>query len=290
VRYATGSAFRMALEERLRLEAVATGMPLVRLRKTVAFDRLLARMVRTGPDLWLLKGGLALQLLIEERARTTKDVDVLMRQTSESAHGLLVAAALADLGDWFEFAVAAPGALPGETAVRMAVQSRLDGRRFESFHVDVGVGDPVVESPDHRVVTDLLAFADVAPTVMPCYPLTQHVAEKLHALTRPRSGAENSRVKDLVDVVLLAEQEESHASALGAAIEATFAARHTHRVPARLPDAPASWEPEYRRMARGLELGADDLAHAVGLARDFIDPILGGTASGAWRPGERRWR
>lgn len=80
MRYATGSAFRMALEDRLRDESAANGWPLVRLRKTVAFDRLLARMARNGPDAWVLKGGFALQLLIEGSARTTKDVDVLLRQ------------------------------------------------------------------------------------------------------------------------------------------------------------------------------------------------------------------
>lgn len=38
-------------------------------RKMVAFDRLLARLVASQPDLWALKGGLALQLQLGERAR-----------------------------------------------------------------------------------------------------------------------------------------------------------------------------------------------------------------------------
>lgn len=122
----------------------------MRLRKTVAFDRLLSRMVRNGPDTWVLKRGFALQLLIEDRARTTKDIDVLLTQVGHDAHELLVTAALADLDDWFEFAVAAPTDLPGQAAIRMTVQSRVDGRQFESFHIDVGVGDPVVELPDRR--------------------------------------------------------------------------------------------------------------------------------------------
>lgn len=61
MRYATGAAFRMALEDRLRDESLSTGLPLSRLRKTIAFDRLLARMVASSPDAWLLKGGFALQ-------------------------------------------------------------------------------------------------------------------------------------------------------------------------------------------------------------------------------------
>jgi hypothetical protein len=290
MRYATGSAFRIALEDRLLRESLTTGVPLVRLRKTVAFDRLLARMVHTGPDAWILKGGLALQLLIADNARTTKDVDLLLRQAATSAYDMLTAAATEDLGDWFEFLVGVPAALPAETAVRMTVESRLDGRRFESFHVDVGVGDPVVEAPDSRVVTGLLAFAGIAQTMMPCYPVSQHAAEKLHAFARPRDKGENSRVKDLVDVVLLAEHSNPRATDLRAAIDATFIARRTSLVPERLPDPPAFWAAEYRRVAQELDLGPADLAAGVDLARRFLDPVLDGTASGSWRPRDRNWR
>jgi hypothetical protein len=211
MKYATDSAFRMALEERLRREALDTGIPLVRLRKTVAFDRLLARMVRTSPEAWLLKGGFALQLLIENDARTTKDVDLLLRQVGVDAHEMLVDASLEELGDGFVFTVAEPTAPPAETAVRMAVESRLDGRLFESFHVDVGTGDPVLDAPDRRIVTGLLGFAEIEPTIVPCYPVTQHVAEKLHALSRRRALAVNSRVKDLVDIVVLAAHSDPEA-------------------------------------------------------------------------------
>ena len=41
-------------------------MPLVRLRKLVAFDRFLARLALAQPDAWILKGGLALQLRLAE--------------------------------------------------------------------------------------------------------------------------------------------------------------------------------------------------------------------------------
>ena len=73
MRYESGGAFRMALEVRLRAESLDTNVPLARLRKTVAFDRLLARMMNADQgDRWLLKGGLALQVRMSEGARTTK--------------------------------------------------------------------------------------------------------------------------------------------------------------------------------------------------------------------------
>jgi hypothetical protein len=75
MRYSDGIAFRQALEQRLKTRAGGQEARLVRDRKRVAFDRLLARLAATAPDRWLLKGGFALDLRLAERARTTKDVD-----------------------------------------------------------------------------------------------------------------------------------------------------------------------------------------------------------------------
>jgi hypothetical protein len=107
------------------------------LRKMVAFDRFLARLVADAPDRWILKGGLALQLRLGERARTTKDVDLLLTASPSGLdiHQVLVHTARLDLGDWFQFQVARPST---ELSLRFPVQSLLDGRLFEAFHVDVG--------------------------------------------------------------------------------------------------------------------------------------------------------
>jgi len=59
VRYASAAAFRRALKTRLLVLSREGGGPLVRLRKSVAFDRLLARLFAVAPDRWVLKGGLA---------------------------------------------------------------------------------------------------------------------------------------------------------------------------------------------------------------------------------------
>jgi hypothetical protein len=43
--YDSGASFRRALEDRLRSQSLQTGVPLVRLRKMIAFDRFLVRLV-----------------------------------------------------------------------------------------------------------------------------------------------------------------------------------------------------------------------------------------------------
>lgn len=290
MKYVTGAAFRTALEARLRAEALRAGLPLMRLRKTVAFDRLLARMVSAQPDVWILKGGFALQLRLQSDARTTKDVDFLLLETGTSSHALLAEVARVDLGDWFTFEIAVPMSAPVHGGVRMPVRCRLDGREFETFHVDVGTDEQVVGQSDLLTVTTLLDFADIPPTLVPCYPLAQHVAEKLHALTRPHGQRENSRVKDLVDLVLMAETNEFDASSLKVAVRATFDTRATHALPARLADVPSSWRAGYRRMARDVDAGSPEIDTAMELVRALLEPVFAEGDYRTWRPDERAWR
>ena len=62
MRYETAEAFRTALEQRLKNEAQATGIALLRLRKRVAFERFLARLATSASSGWVLKGAFALEL------------------------------------------------------------------------------------------------------------------------------------------------------------------------------------------------------------------------------------
>jgi hypothetical protein len=291
--YQSSSAFRRALEDRLRSQSLQTGEPLVRLRKMVAFDRCLARLVQVWPGAWMLKGGLALQLRLGIGTRTTKDVDVELIAGREDAHRILVAATLFDLGDWFSFAVRpSAGQLPGpgEGGLRFHVTSRVDGRPFETFHIDVGIGDPVVEPVEYLTTPPLLAFADIPPSIVPCYPLSQHLAEKVHAYVRSRVSGESTRVKDLVDIVLLAERATMGALALRRALDATFATQGAGPAPSSLPAPPVVWAASFRKLAREVGLKYDTLDAAIAVARRFVDPVLSGSADGRWSPVSQSWQ
>ena len=67
--YANAAAFRAALEARLNDAARQGGRPVGRARKLVAFGRLLARLERSTPHHWVLKGGFALELRLPGQAR-----------------------------------------------------------------------------------------------------------------------------------------------------------------------------------------------------------------------------
>jgi Nucleotidyl transferase AbiEii toxin, Type IV TA system len=292
MKYSNGADFRRALEDRLRQQSLQTHMPLLRLRKLVAFDRLLARLVADAPENWLLKGGLALQLRLGDRSRTTQDIDLLLVKPLANLHQVLVRAAAIDRGDWFEFEVArnVGSAAPGG-GTRCLVISRLDSRAFERFHVDVGIGDPVLEPAEPIMTPPLLEFAGLPPTQVRCYPLTQQIAEKLHAYTRPRQHGDNSRVKDLVDFLLMAELSGLSGDRLLEAVAATFAARQSHPLPSELPAPPNAWEVPFHHQALELELGYTNLPDAFLAAGAFLNPVLRQAVKGrSWRSVDWEWR
>ncbi|MCO6449911.1 MAG: nucleotidyl transferase AbiEii/AbiGii toxin family protein [Caldilineales bacterium] len=292
MRYDSSAAFRQALEARLLNESRSRDLSLMWLRKLVAFDRFLARLLADQPYRWLIKGGLALQLRLHNQGRMTKDLDVGIAATELDVHQLLVKAALLDLGDHFQYTVTRPArsdtqALGGQ---RYDVISRLDTRLFEQFHVDVSVGDPVVGTIDQFEMPPLLAFADIQQTIVPCSPIPQHIAEKLHAYTRPHATGASTRVKDLVDILVMAELQSISLLTLRQALLATFTHAGTHEMPMHFPRPPQTWATPFRRLARDLALPQQNLAQATQAANQFLDPVLSGADDVIWRPASWTWQ
>jgi hypothetical protein len=253
-RYATAAAFRRALEDRLKDIAGKEGVDLQRLRRQVAFDRLLARLFQVGPPLalpWVLKGGYAMELRIKS-ARTTKDIDLTMRGVSNSGdkknldmlEKLQEAAAFSG-DDFFVYTIGEPisdlDAAPYGGA-RFPVEARVDGRVFVGFHLDVGIGDAVMEPLEVIAGRDWLGFADIASPSLYMIPREQQFAEKLHAYTLPRQGSANTRVRDLVDMVLLIQSATLDRNKVIEAIGVTFERRKTHALPNVLPVPPSDWQ------------------------------------------------
>ena len=250
--YDSGAAFRRALEDRLRTMSLETGIPLIRLRKMVAFDRILSRLFLHGSEQWVVKGGFALQLRLGASARTTKDIDLLVMDETQKIYPHLRNAGAIDLGDWFTFEVmdttqSDPDGIGG---LRYRLQSLLNGRTFERFHIDIGVGDPLLAPVEYLEIPPLLTFAGIEPTIVPCYPITQQISEKYHAFTRPHVSGASSRVKDLVDILLLAEMGELDSTNLREAIEATFDDCKTHELPSEVPLPSKDWSRPFKKMAQ----------------------------------------
>lgn len=299
-RYATAQAFRRAIETRISASSRDTGLSLSRLRKEVVFARLLARLGSQAPGRWVLKGGLAMAYRFGDRARSTRDVDLAMTGLEEEATRDLVAAGRLDAGDYFVFAVERTDALdPSDDAgaVRYHVRAELAGRVFDEFVVDVGFDYP--ESADIELVRgpDLLGFAGLPVTVTPTLSLERQVAEKVHAYTRGYGAARarTTRVKDLVDIDLVASTSIISARRLRMALEDTFATRSRQSLPAELPRPPSDWRTPFAKLAREISLPMD-VDGGFELAATFIDPVLDRpnfhatwrSEQGTWEPRDAR--
>lgn len=285
--YSTAGAFRTALETRLQNRAREQGTDLQRLRRQVAFDRFLARLFSKGPTAiypWVLKGGYAMELRTRS-ARTTKDIDLTLpdgtrlardaKGRREQVRAMLQEAAATYFDDYFEFLVGEGGedldGAPGGGS-RYPVQARMDGRDFARFHVDVGIGDELLEPVEVVTGEDWLGFGGVAPAAFLLISAEQQFAEKLHAYTLPRGERTNTRTKDLVDMVLLIREGKIDRKKAGTAVRATFARRATHAIPKELDAPPAEWEPVFEELARECNLKMK-LREGFETVREFTDAL-----------------
>ncbi len=228
------------------------------------------------------------------RVRTTKDMDLASIGDEKVAAEDLIAAQGVALGDFFNFEINRTGQLDemdGALAVRYHVRCLLAGRLFEEVVIDVGFDLPGGWDPEVVEGPDLLGFADIDPVEAPTLPLELQVAEKVHAYTRSYgdSGARSTRVKDLIDLVLVASAATLDAATLARALKETFEHRDQHEVPTRLPEPPAQWATPYRVLAREVEL-PPSLTNAFAAASAMLDPVLTGTVTdGRWDHGQGRW-
>ena len=254
-KYATGTALRAAFEERLKQIAKSEGVELQRLRRQVAFDRFLARMFEGTDTQWVLKGGYAMELRFQ-MARATKDLDFTVRTISGSSGdallGYLQEAGRRKLDDFFSFRVGSSmmdldGAPYGGS--RYPVDAAMAGRTFAKFHMDVGIGDVVLDPVERIQTRDWFAFAEILPASVPMIQREQQFTEKLHAYTLPRAGTVNSRVRDLVDMILLIQSGTLDVIVTAEALRRTFDRRATHSIPSALEPPPVDWTAPFERLA-----------------------------------------
>ena len=150
-KYDTPESLLDAINHRLRLVSRDEGLPAIRFRRSLAFDRLLARIFHTKDTSWLLKGGYAMELRMEN-SRATKDVDLTLfdnslltlieRDQYAAIHQMLTQAALIDLGDYFKFEIgeAKKNLLsPPYGGARYPVTSIIADKLFIKFHIDVAI-------------------------------------------------------------------------------------------------------------------------------------------------------
>jgi hypothetical protein len=133
----------------------------------------------------------------------------------------------------------------------------------------------VVGVPEELIGEGMLRFAGVGPATVRAVPKEVQFAEKFHAMTYSWRDRQSTRVKDLVDILVLIERGRMDAGLLRAAVQATFARRATHAVPIEVARVPDSWSAEFGALANEAGVGLDGIGAAMLTLRAYWDRVMG---------------
>ena len=237
----------------------------------------LKRNESAGSPRFIVKGGVALELRLRDRARATKDIDIVLRDPRADLANSLEEALTGEPYQGFSFRRKGQPLLLGNGAVNMEFAVTYRGQPWTSISVDIAraeAGEADVEWVDAIALTDV--FGVTGPAQLPCLPLRFHVAQKLHGMTLPpRPGKQNERFRDLVDLLLMDAMLTQDDDALREACELVFSTRNTHPWPPDLTAAPPHWARPFAELAKELELPDTNVEAALASVRRLVARILG---------------
>lgn len=248
----------------------------------------------------ILKGALLFLAYDMSLLRPTGDIDFLGLSTSnELAEVSRIVAGIAGIAltDGIEFLaetirVERITENAGYEGVRVKLEARLTAAK-KVLQLDIGFGDAVVAGPvemDFPVLLD-----DQPPPSLLVYSRESAIAEKFEALVR--LNLLTSRMKDIYDILYLAEREIFSLATLQEALMTTFARRSTLLNDRRVlfsreftvnRDKTDQWNAFLHRSRLQSSL---TITEAMARLETFIEPVCSTTVQNhtTWNPSEWRW-
>jgi len=264
---------RSHLERMVQALSVEQSVAADRLRRWVSTMVLLGALERAGEDghRFLLKGGVAIELRLRLRARATKDVDLIVvcEQREELVEVLRDALEQPYLD--FGFRVSNVRAIANTPAQRMDVKLTFKQKAWATVKLEASPPEAGAAEPELISAISLTELGLNGPDEVACQSLRYQIATKLHAVTERFKDRENDRVRDLIDLLLLAELKPDLASVHEACID-IFQSRNKQRWPPALNTEP-SWPKQYQALARELNFAIENVDEAVRLVGELIDAI-----------------
>ncbi|GHU42579.1 hypothetical protein FACS1894190_12080 [Spirochaetia bacterium] len=266
-------------------------------------ERLLYRLsVSPYAGNFILKGGLLLYTVLEQRARATRDIDLLAYHIQNLPDELVrifreIAVIPSDDAVSFDTEGITVERIK-EDADCQGIRIKLTGFLDRSRHIlqfDIGFGDVIVPKPVDMTYPTLLSME---PPHLKAYTLESVIAEKFQASIYLAEA--NSRMKDFYDIYELCSSFEFEGSTLYEAIAQTFERRKTEmpEVPTifkdtfpLLADKQTQWKAFQRRL--GVILNKDFPAVMTAI-KDFLLPVYGAlyrkeSFSGHWNKAGQAW-
>lgn len=252
-------------------------LPESRVRRAVSFMLVALPLERSldteGNPLFVVKGGVSMELRLNLRARTTKDLDAVFRGAFEDWLEALDDALAEDI-EGFSFSREEPERIATTTSYRVNIVLDYKGRRwgkvqFEVAPVEVGS----VLDIDQVDPFDIGQFGLQAPGQISVVGLPYLIAQKLHACTEVFEDGENARVHDLMDLLLAKDLlEPGDLRRVREACVAIFDNREKQLWPPKVTVYP-SWSETFARMADEESFPIRDVEEAASLVRELISEI-----------------
>jgi len=272
--------------------------PFNELLQYYAMERFLYRLSKSKhADSFVLKGGLMLQMWGGSLTRATKDID-LHRAAAASVDDLervirdCINAPVEDDGLLFDAETVSGEQIRLDAqydGVRIRFGGRLGNARI-NVQVDIGFADIITPGAQPISYPTLLDFS--TPELLGYTPETT-IAEKFEAMVSLDMA--NTRMKDFLDIWLLAKGRSVEGRVLARAVSATFSRRKTE-LPTEAPialtpafsgarDKSIQWT-SYAKKAR-VRGEVPSLGEATALIHDFLMPVV--EALGAEKAFEADW-
>jgi hypothetical protein len=258
------------------------------LASTVVIAALQRALGSDQQPLFLVKGGLYLELKLGLGARATQDVDTLFRGSAREFEES-VNKALAE--PWGPFALLPTKLERIPKAPRQIKPYRFDvllvirGATWRRVRVEVSFPEGDINSHTASVPAPSLGFFGIdSPSEIIAIAMDYQIAQKMHAASDPDVPPDiiNERVRDIVDLVLLREHfyRDGSPSSLSSACLDVFNARATEviaidRTPRNWPPAfvaNATWKKTFPKLAESVDM-TYSLDQAIGIVEDWVSEI-----------------
>ena len=266
-------------------------------------ERLLFRLsISRYREQFVLKGGLLLYLIMDEKARATKDIDLLARGIASNLDMLKeifadIAAISSDDAAIYDSESITAERIKEDAdydGVRIKIIAHL-GNMHKSLQFDIGFGDIVVPKPETLEYPTLL---DMNNPVIMAYSKESVIAEKFEAMLY--LAELNSRMKDFYDIYSLCTSFDFDGRILYEAILQTITRRGTHTPQeptvfdknfANNKDKTTQWDAFKRRTSVGGGLEFPQIVEVISI---FLKPIYKCIIAeeefiGRWDKGAGKW-
>ena len=233
-----------------------------------------------GTPLFILKGGVAMQLRFGSRARLSQDYDAAFRRKIEELEAVLADAPNHPLGDFVVRPIGKPEPLGPTGAFRQTLKLTYGGKAWGEVRLEVSRP----EGQSGHIDTLEMLEPDPDPTVfglesmnpIPCMSISYQIAQKIHACTEVKDlGPDkepNERFHDLLDLQLLEELVDNEWTSVRDACIETFSLRGKQAWPPRVTIYP-SWPAGYARIATENSFPVSDVEEAARRVHGLIDQI-----------------